>query len=125
MRYEIDRQFLLDCFEAFVQAPSPVGYYLKVNPVVEQYAGLLGCAVTYDNKHTAYITLEGEDDTKTVMIGAHLDTIGMVVRRIDENGMIRVRQLGGINDASAESATVTVHTRDGRAGLPVPLGARF
>lgn len=114
MKYEVDRQFLLDCFRAFVAAPSPVGYYCKVNPVVEQYAKQLGYSVTYDNKHTPYITLEGEDNSKTVMIGAHLDTIGMLVRRIDENGMIRVRQLGGINYANAEGCTVTVHTRDGR-----------
>lgn len=114
MKYEMDKQFLLDCFKALVNAPSPVGYYVKVNPVVEQYARMLGYQVTYDNKQTAYITLEGEDNSKTVMVGAHLDTIGMVVRRIDENGMIRVRPVGGMNFISAEGSSVTVHTRDGR-----------
>ena len=54
MKYEIDTQFLVDCFKAFVNAPSPVGYYVKVNPVVERYAGMFGYTVTYDNKHTAY-----------------------------------------------------------------------
>lgn len=114
MKYEIDKQFLVDCFEAFVNVPSPVGYYVKINPVVERYAEIFGYKVTYDNKQTAYITLEGEDNSKTVMIGAHLDTIGMIVRRIDADGMIRVRQLGGMNFSSAEGATVTVHTRDGK-----------
>ena len=39
----------------------------------------------------------------------------MVVRCIDSNGMIRVRQLGGINYNSVEGETVTIHTRDGRS----------
>lgn len=114
MKYEIDKQFLVDCFETLVNTPSPVGYYVKVNPVIERFASMFGQNVTYDNKQTAYITLEGEDDSKTVMLGAHLDTIGMIVRRIDDDGMIRVRQLGGMNFSSAEGTTVTIHTRDGK-----------
>ncbi len=114
MKFQTDGQFTVDCFRDLVNAPSPVGFFEKVNPVVERYAEMFGLTVTYDNKHTAYITLEGEDDSKTVMLGAHLDTIGMMVRRIDSDGMIRVRQLGGMNFYSAEGCTVTVHTREGK-----------
>lgn len=115
MKYPFDPQFTIDCFREVVSVPSPVGYYVKMNPVIERIASRLGLSVTYDNKSTAYITLYGEDNTKTVMVGAHLDTIGMIVRRIDANGMIRVRQLGGINFHNAEGETVTIHTRDGRS----------
>lgn len=114
MRFEADGQYLINCFQALVQAPSPVSYYVKVNPVVEELGAQLGLPVAYDNKHTAYFTLEGENNDKTVMLSAHLDTIGMIVRRIDKDGMIRVRQLGGMNFYSAEGCTVRVHTRDGR-----------
>ena len=115
MKYSVDSNFTLDCFREVVSVPSPVGYYVQMNPLMNQIAQRFGLTVTYDNKSTAYITLDGEDNSKTVMIGAHLDTIGMIVRRIDANGMIRVRQLGGINFSSAEGETVTIHTRDGRA----------
>lgn len=115
MKYQIDEQYTVDCFETLVNIPSPVSYFVQINPVVEKLAAELGKTVTYDNKHTAYITLDGEDNSKTVMIGAHLDTIGMIVRRIDNDGMIRIRQLGGMNFYSAEGETVTVHTRDGRS----------
>ena len=114
MKFQIDEQFTIDCFRELVNAPSPVGFYDKANQAVERLAGQLGLQVTYDNKHTAYITLEGEDNEKTVMLGAHLDTLGMMVRSIDKDGMIRVRQLGGMNFYSAEGCTVTVHTKDGR-----------
>ncbi|MBQ8345256.1 MAG: M42 family metallopeptidase, partial [Clostridia bacterium] len=64
--------------------------------------------------HTAYITLEGENTDRTVLIGAHADTLGLVVRTIESNGMLRVRRLGGGNFPSMEGESVTVYTRDGR-----------
>ena len=114
MKFQVDSAYLLDCFRRLVNTPSPVGYYPLLNPVLEQEAASLGCSITYDNRGTPYIILEGQDNSKTVMVGAHVDTIGLVVRRVDSNGMLRVRNLGGVNFPSMEGETVTVHTRDGR-----------
>lgn len=114
MRFQIDNNYLIECFKKIISVPSPVGYYVKLNPVLEQMAEELGLTITYDNKSTAYITLDGEDNSKTVLVGAHADTLGFVVRNIDGNGMLRVRRMGGVNMASMEGETVTVHTRDGR-----------
>ena len=115
MKYAFEPQDILDYFKRMVEIPSPVAYYTLMNPVMEQLAGELDCEVTYDNKHTAYIALDGEDNGRTVLIGAHLDTLGLIVRKIDADGLIRVRQLGGVNYASLEGETVTIHTRNGRA----------
>ena len=115
MKYDFDSSFIISCFKDLVNTPSPVGYYVRMNPVIERYAAMFGYQVTYDNRSTPYITIDGQDNSKTVLIGAHLDTIGMVVRRIDPDGMIRVRQTGGVNYHSLEGETVTIHTRDGRA----------
>ena len=114
MKYSIDETYLLNCFREIVDTPSPVGYYTRLNPVLQRMAAELGQTVTFDNKSTAYITLEGEDNSKTVLVGAHADTLGMVVRRVDADGAIRVRQLGGVNYGSFEGETVTVHTRSGK-----------
>lgn len=114
MKFEIDSKFILDCMKELVNVPSPVSYYDEINPVVEKYAEMLGCVVTYDRKHTPYLTMMGEDNSKTVMVSAHLDTLGMIVRRIDEDGTIRIRQLGGLNFTSVEGETVTIHTQEGR-----------
>ena len=115
MKFQIDRQFLINCFQDIVSVPSPVGYYVQMNPVLEKYAAMFGQAVTYDNRSTAYITLDGQDNSKTVLIGAHVDTLGLIVRRIDADGMIRVRNLGGINFTSLEGETVPIHTRNGKS----------
>lgn len=114
MKYTVDERFLLDCFRELVNTPSPVGYYPRLNPVLEKYAAMFGLSVTYDRRGTPYVTLEGEDNSKTVMVGAHSDTIGLIVRKVDADGMIRVRNLGGIHFGSLEGETVTVHTREGK-----------
>ena len=115
MKYNYDPKDILKYFEKIVSVPSPVSYYMQMNPVMEQLAAELGCIVTFDRKKTAYITLDGQDNSRTVLVGAHLDTLGLVVRCIDANGMIRVRALGGVNYASLEGETVTIHTRDGHS----------
>lgn len=114
MNYTFDKKYFCDTFKRLVEVPSPTGYYVKANPVLVKMAEEIGYSVAFDNKSTAYITLDGQDNSKTVLVGAHMDTLGMVVRRIDADGKIRVRQLGGVSYQSYEGETVTVHTRDGR-----------
>lgn len=76
MEFKMDNQFMLDCLKELIDTPSPVSYYEEINPVIEKYGEMFGLSVTYDRKHTAYITLDGEDNSKTVMVGGHLDTLG-------------------------------------------------
>ena len=115
MKFQPDMNYFVDCFRRMVNTPSPVGFYTLFNPVLEKEAALFGYDLTFDRRGTPYIVLDGQDNSKTVLLGAHSDTIGLIVRRIDANGMIRVRNLGGINFSSIEGETVTVHTRDGRS----------
>ncbi|ONI46032.1 peptidase M42 [Candidatus Epulonipiscium fishelsonii] len=111
---QIDSSYMLRCFEELIKTPSPVGYFIQINPIVKKLAKELGFQVTYDRRHTAYIEVEGEDNSKTVLVGGHLDTLGMTVRRVEKDGTILVRQLGGLNHASIEGETVTIHTRCGK-----------
>lgn len=114
MLFSIDQNYLIEAFKRLVSAPSPVGYYVELKPVLEQIAAEIGLTVTYDDRNTAYITLDGEDNSKTVLICAHADTLGLMVRCIESNGQIKVRRLGGGSIPSLEGESVTVHTRDGK-----------
>ena len=111
---KIDTSYLLQTMQTLIETPSPTGYYVKIKPVLEKLAEELGCTVTYDNKDTAYITLEGEDTSKTVCVSSHADTLGFMVRAINGDGTLRIRALGGINYANVEGENVTVHTRSGK-----------
>ncbi len=114
MMFHTDMNYLLETFQTLVETPSPVGFYKLLNPVLEKLAASLGHEITYDRRGTPYITLDGQDNSRTVVIGAHCDTIGMVVRRVQPDGTLLLRQLGGINYNNLEGETVTVYTRDGR-----------
>lgn len=114
MKYSIDKQYLIRSFEKIINVPSPVGYYVELNPVLEEMAQELGLTVTRDNRSTTYIAIPGKNPQKTIMIGAHADTLGMMVYKIEKDGKLRVRQLGGCNFNNLEGETVYVHTRDGR-----------
>ncbi|MBR2615290.1 MAG: M42 family metallopeptidase [Clostridia bacterium] len=114
MVFELDRDALVEDFRRLVEVPSPVGYDRELKPVLEKMAEELGHSLRYDNKGTAYLTLEGKDNSKTVMIGAHVDTLGLTVRGLEASGLLRVSRLGGGCVPSLEGESVTVHTRDGR-----------
>ena len=110
---KLDRTFFTETMRRLIETPSPVGYYEKMKPLMEELAAELGYGVTYDNRDTAYVTVEGEDPSKTVCVSAHADTLGLMIRGINSDGTLRVRNLGGLNFANVEGENVTVHTRGG------------
>ncbi|MEG0470375.1 MAG: M42 family metallopeptidase [Longicatena sp.] len=97
-----------------IETPSPVGYYEQIQPVFEELAHQYGYEVSYDRKRTAYIKVEGNDTSKTICVGAHLDTIGLMVRHICDNGTLELRNLGGVNYNNCEGCSVHIHTRGDR-----------
>jgi len=68
------------------------------------------------------IARKGSGD-KTLMMDAHMDQIGMGVRRIDEEGFIRISRIGGMYPVSIVNQRVTVHTSEGE-DLTGVIGAK-
>lgn len=111
----IDRGFLLKELESIINVPSAVGYYDEIHPYLEGKIKELGYEdISYDLKRTLYVSVEGEDNSKTICLGAHLDTIGLMVRNINKDDTLSLRQLGGVNFSSIEGESVFIYTRDGR-----------
>lgn len=110
----LDEKYLIDTFFRLAETPSPVGYYRETNPLLSEMAKELSEELTYDNRKNAYITLAGEETSKTVLVSAHMDTVGLMVQGIKADGTLAVRSLGGPNLCSAESENVTVITRSGK-----------
>lgn len=111
LELNIDQEELLNNMKEAINIPSVVGYWKQIHPWLENKAREYGYdEIEYDNRHTAYIKIPGQSDAKTVCFGAHLDTIGMVVRAIDEDGTLIPRNLGGIICSSLEGENLKVHT---------------
>lgn len=58
----------------------------------------------------------------TVMVFAHSDELGLVVKRIDEAGFLRVERLGGVPERGLPGLRVVVH--GSRGDLPGVVGAK-
>lgn len=114
MTHDIDKDYLLRLLRECVEVESPVGYYPEIHEWLRAELAEMGYEMTVDNNATAYVRVCGKSPEKVVCLGAHLDTIGLVVRGINDDGTLRVRQLGGINYHSIEGETCLVHCRDGR-----------
>lgn len=98
-----------------IETPSPVSYYEEITPVMKTLASEFGYSLSFDRKRTAYISVEGEDTSKTICVGAHLDTLGLMLRHINDDGTLALRNLGGINYNNLDGVNVHIHTRDGNA----------
>jgi endoglucanase len=73
--------------------------------------------VETDHMGNIYIFKEGHKPGPTVMVSAHSDEIGCVVRDIDSNGFIRVERTGGMIEALMVGRKVNVNGRFGVIGV--------
>ena len=96
---------------------APVRDYLRNNitPLVDevQTDGLGGI---FGIKHS-----QAENAPK-VLVAAHMDEVGFMIKEIKADGTFRVVELGGWNPLVVSSQRFTLHTRDGRT-YPVISGS--
>lgn len=62
-----------------------------------------------DNMGNLIAIKKGKPDGKKVMLAAHMDEIGLMVRYIDKKGFIKFSKLGGINDQMLLNQEVYIH----------------
>ncbi len=65
----------------------------------------------------ATITSERSGPRPTFLLSAHMDTIGLVVRQIEESGIIRVLPVGGVNRRTLMAQEVWIHGRERLFGV--------
>lgn len=55
-----------------------------------------------------------------IVLAAHVDEVGMMVKHIDDNGFIRFEPLGGLNSQAIVSQPVIIHGKQPVKGVVVP-----
>ncbi len=56
---------------------------------------------------------KGKPNCPKIMLAAHMDEIGLMVRHIDKKGFIKFSKIGGINDQMIINQKVHIHTKKG------------
>jgi endoglucanase len=101
-------------FFELLDTPSPTGFETPGQRVWAEYVRDHADAVEADAYGTAWATLEGTaDDAPRVMLDAHADEIGFMVRHITDKGFIHVNRIGGSDRAIARGLRVRILGDDG------------
>lgn len=97
---------------ALCKTPSPSGFTkLATSYLVEELKNL-GFEPTMSRKGSVLCTLGGEGSP--LVLAAHVDTLGAMVRAIKNNGRLRFTKIGGYPENNIENENVTIHTREGK-----------
>ena len=92
--------------------PSPTGFTRKIEELVfGEFAGL-GFNPVFTNKRSILVDLGGEGNG--LVIAAHVDTLGAMVRSIKPNGRLRLSKIGSYAINNIEHENCTIHTRSGK-----------
>jgi len=101
--------------EKLLNVPSPSGYCNNIVEVLGEEVKALGFDYELTEKGNGLVMIKAEDDTEGgLLVTAHLDTLGAMVRSIKDNGKIRMTCVGGFTMNSIEGEYCKVHTRDGK-----------
>jgi putative aminopeptidase FrvX len=92
--------------------PSPTGFTRRIESHVTDILTGLGFAPQYSVKRSVRCLLGGSGTP--LVLAAHLDTLGAMVRAIKPNGRLRITKLGGFPENYIEGENCVVHSRAGR-----------
>ncbi len=101
-------QFLKD----LLQAPGTSGVEQGVQNVVRAFASRFAAEVSTD-VHGNVLATVNPGGSSVILLDAHCDQIGLIVRHIDSHGFLRVNPVGGWDVQILLGQRVIVHTDDG------------
>ena len=113
------KDYILEQLSELTSIPSPSGYTQRITDHVMGKLRDLGYQPERSNKGNVTVTLGGSGNP--LVLSAHLDTLGAMVRKIKDNGHLRPTTIGGHQWDTCDGENCTVHTRDGQTYTGVVL----
>ncbi|MFZ5585974.1 MAG: M42 family metallopeptidase [Thermodesulfobacteriota bacterium] len=111
---------LLAILERLVEPVAPPGREDEARQAVIDLAGAKAHRVRVDPLGNLQLWLN-PDARPRVMLDAHLDEVGFIVQRVEDNGALRVAGLGGLDQRLMPGSRVILQPRPGRH-LPAVVG---
>lgn len=107
-----DAQF--EFLTTLIESPGPSGYETQAQQAWIDYVTPFADEVTTDDYGNAMAILHGDDPT--IVLTGHGDEIGMITRRIDDDGFVHPSAIGGLDKTVTRGQRVRIHSADG----PIP-----
>lgn len=105
------KEYLLAQLRKLLDIDSTTGMYSAIQEYLCQETRAMGYAPVCLRKGGVMVDLGGEGEG--LVVTAHADDIGLIVRYINADGSIRVCNVGGLYPYLSEHANVRIHTRSG------------
>jgi endoglucanase len=102
----------LELLKDLSEAHGVAGYETPVRTVIHKYLEKLG-GLSQDKLGSVICTKKGSSAAPRVMLVAHMDEIGFMVKRITKEGFLKFLQLGGWWDQTLLGQRVIVKTKKG------------
>ncbi len=106
---KVDKAFLKELLET----PSVTGCEEAVAHLVRNRLADVADEIATDVMGSVHAKLDGDGKAPSVLISAHMDEIGLMVKAIDDKGFLHVAAVGGVDAAILPGLRVDVHTREG------------
>lgn len=103
--------YVIEFAKKILAIDSPTGYCKDVIEFVNEEVKKLGYQTSMNNKGNLFIHVEGKSD-KTIGLCAHVDTLGLMVRSIKENGDLAFTNVGGPIIPTLDGEYCRIITRD-------------
>ncbi len=100
--------------ERLMLIPGLSGHEDRVRRAIAARLDTLGLAHRTDRLGNLIATVAGETGAPSVMLFAHMDQLGFIVRRIEPDGLIRVERMGGVPERALASQAVLLMVGEGR-----------
>ena len=107
-----DRETCLNYFRQLIAVDSTTGQYEEMQALLCKMLDELGYPYRVTRKGGVIAHLGGEGEALAVT--AHLDDIGLMVRKVNPDGTLNVCPVGGLYPFYCVTENVRVHTRDGK-----------
>jgi putative aminopeptidase FrvX len=93
--------------------PGLAGYEERVAQAVAAHLDRLGLAHRSDRLGNLVCSLPGDEHLPSVMVFAHMDQLGFIVRKVEESGLIRFERQGGVPERALPAQAVLLCTTQG------------
>jgi endoglucanase len=101
-----------DLLKRLCETPSIPGREEALRAVTREVLAPLADEIRVDALGNVIARKRGRGE-RTVMLAAHMDEIGFLVRHIDKHGFIRLQRVGGFDPRAMVAQRVLVHTTSG------------
>jgi len=105
---------LISLIKDFMLTEAVSGYERRMAYKLKACFEKFSDQVSIDKAGNTIARFQGSDpDAPSIMIFAHMDQLGFIVRKIENNGLIQIDRLGGIPEKVLPALNVSVSTIDG------------